>query len=227
MAGLLATGAALLFAGSWAVGAHAGWLWRMPGAMVIAAGVAVCALGLMMAIYAVAGKARVRDVIIGSIAWRGDETVLDVGVGRGLLAIGAAKQLTGGHVVGIDVWAAKDLSGNGAEAARRNAETEGVADRVVIQDGDICRTDFPDATFDVALSLLCLHNIEDASERDRACAEIARILKPGGRVIVGDYVPTHRYACAFAAAGLLVERSEPRFGAALSLMWIVSATKPV
>ena len=42
------------------------------------------------------------------IPWRGNETVLDVGTGRGLLMIGAARRLTTGISVGIDIWSAKD-----------------------------------------------------------------------------------------------------------------------
>jgi cyclopropane fatty-acyl-phospholipid synthase-like methyltransferase len=43
---------------------------------------------------------------------RGDETVLDVGYGRGLHLIGAAKRLTTGKAPGVDIWQAEDLSGN-------------------------------------------------------------------------------------------------------------------
>lgn len=52
------------------------------------------------------------------------------------------------------------------------------------------------------------------------------MLKAGGRVVVGDYVPTHAYAAAFADAGLTVLQSRTAFGVALSLMWIVIAEKP-
>jgi arsenite methyltransferase len=85
---------------------------------------------------------------------------------------------------------------------------------------------FPDAMFDVVLSLLCLHNIDDARERADACREIARVLKPGGTVLLGDYVPTHDYAAALAAAGLTVRSSRPYFREAYGLTWIVEAVKP-
>ena len=51
----------------------------------------------LMIRYARHGKFRRRDRILGLVAWRGDEHVLDVGTGRGLLLIGAAKRLTTGH----------------------------------------------------------------------------------------------------------------------------------
>ena len=46
------------------------------------------------------GKLRARDELIGAIPWRGDEQVLDVGCGRGLLLIAAAKRLTSGKAIG-------------------------------------------------------------------------------------------------------------------------------
>src|SRR5690348_16272027 len=46
-------------------------------------------------------KLEVRDRILDSLPWRGDEKVLDVGCGRGLLLIGAAKRLKTGKATGI------------------------------------------------------------------------------------------------------------------------------
>jgi arsenite methyltransferase len=51
------------------------------------------------------GKLRLRDKLLDTIPWRGDEQVLDVGCGHGLMVIGAAKRLnSGGKAVGIDLW---------------------------------------------------------------------------------------------------------------------------
>ena len=68
--------------------------------------------GLLMILHAKWGKFRHRDRMLAMIPWKGDETVLDVGTGRGLLMIGAAKRLSTGQALGIDIWSAKDLSGN-------------------------------------------------------------------------------------------------------------------
>ena len=50
------------------------------------------------------GKFHARDRLLERLKLRGDETVLDVGCGHGLLLIAAAKLLPRGHAVGIDLW---------------------------------------------------------------------------------------------------------------------------
>ena len=88
------------------------------------------------------------------------------------------------------------------------------------------KTPFADNTFDVILSQFCIHNIDDKKEQEKACFEIARVLKPGGRSLIGDYIPTHSYAKYFKKAGLKVLNSKNYISAAGSLTWIVEATKP-
>jgi SAM-dependent methyltransferase len=148
------------------------------------------------------GKARGRERLLDSLPWRGDETVLDVGCGRGLLLIGAAKRLTTGKAVGVDIWQAEDLSGNRPEATLENARLEGVAERVEVKDGDARRLPFADGTFDVIVTKEVLHNIYNAAERDTAVREIARVLRPGGRLFLGDVRHTGRYAQVLRECGL-------------------------
>src|SRR5262245_28869080 len=50
------------------------------------------------------GKVRGREKLLDLLPWRGDEQVLDVGCGRGLLLIGVAKRMTTGKVTGADIW---------------------------------------------------------------------------------------------------------------------------
>ena len=171
-------------------------------------GVAVVTEGLLMLLYAKWGKFRHRDRMLAAIDWKGNERVLDVGTGRGLLLIGAAKHLTsGGRAVGIDIWSTKDLSGNTKEGTEENAALEGVADRVEVRGDDARKMSFPDASFDVVLSNLCLHNIPSAAGRADACRGIARVLAPGGVALVSDFMKTAEYEREFRAAGLAVTRS--------------------
>ena len=226
MVGISFGGGAVVFFGC-LIAAFASGAWGYAGVVVALLGAVPLFFGLLMVIYAFVGKARTREHMLDLARLCGGETVLDVGTGAGLLLVGAAKRTPRGKVVGIDLWASKDLSDNTAETTMRNAVAEGVAERVEIFTGDARELTFPDASFDRAVSLLCIHNIEDKADQARACREIARVLKPGGRVVIGDYVPTHAYAAAFTDAGLEVIQSTAAFGVALSLMWIVVAEKPV
>ncbi len=182
--------------------------------------------GILMLLYALFGKFRHRDRMLDLIAWRGDERVLDVGTGRGLLAIGAAKRLPGGKAIGIDVWSERDLSGNSPRNAKANAALEGIADRVEIRSEDAHQMSFLDASFDVVLSNLCLHNIEARDGRAKACREIARVLKPGGTAIISDFQKTREYAAVFELAGCEVERSRPYVFDTFPPLRIVTAIKP-
>lgn len=148
------------------------------------------------------GKFRVRDALMSQIAWRGDERVLDVGCGHGLLLVAAAKRLTTGRAIGIDIWSQVDQGDNHPENTARNARIEGVADRVEIRDGDARKLDFPNEYFDVVLSSLALHNIPEKSGREQAIREIIRVLKHGGQVAIYDlkYIP--EYQQIFLAAGM-------------------------
>jgi ubiquinone/menaquinone biosynthesis C-methylase UbiE len=183
------------------------------------------ALGLSMLAYGIRGKFNIRDYMLNQIAWQGDETVLDIGTGRGLLLIGAAKRLTTGKAIGIDIWNAKDLTGNSSKNTLRNVELEDVKDRVEIRTEDARHLSFADNSFDVILCVLCLHNIEHETEREVACCEIARVLRPGGTAVLSDYTNTGEYARALAQAGLEVQEPKSYLRLAYGLMWMIVATK--
>jgi arsenite methyltransferase len=169
---------------------------------------ALCVVeAVLMILYAKVGKFRHRDRMLGMIAWKGNETVLDVGTGRGLLMIGAAKKLTTGKSVGIDIWSAKDLSGNAMANTLRNTELEGVREKTDVQNGDATAMKFPDNTFGVILSNVCIHNIPGRAARDQACREIVRVLKPGGKALISDFIHTGDYVKAFEAAGAHASRT--------------------
>jgi arsenite methyltransferase len=189
-------------------------------------GAALCLEAVAMIVYSKSGKMRHRDRMLAMVNWTGAEQVLDVGTGRGLLMIGAAKKLTTGKAVGIDIWSAKDLSGNSLEATLRNAAIEGVSDRVQVESGDATAMKFPDASFDVVLSNLCIHNIPTREGRDRACREIVRVLKPGGKALISDFIHTGQYATVFESAGATTRRTGWNFAFVWPPLRIVEVEKP-
>ena len=171
------------------------------------------------------GKLRLRDKLIGAIRWRGDEHVLDVGCGHGLMLIGAAKRLTTGKAIGVDIWQKEDQAGNSAAATMENVLAEGVADRVELKDGDARHLPFEPETFDVVLSSWALHNIYDRQERETAIREIARVLKPGGRTLIVDIKHTDEYARVLSESGMSeVERHGPSLLFVIPTRWL-TATK--
>jgi arsenite methyltransferase len=152
-------------------------------------------------------------------------SVLDVGCGRGLLLVGAAKRLTSGRAIGLDLWRRQDQAGNDPAATLANAKAEGVAERVELRDGDARRLPFDDQAFDVVVSSMALHNIPGAAGRATAVDEIVRVLKPGGHLAILDFRHTEQYAAVLAAAGLGdVHRSQRRFGMYPPVR-VVTATK--
>jgi ubiquinone/menaquinone biosynthesis C-methylase UbiE len=118
------------------------------------------------------------------------------------MLLGAAARLKSGKATGVDLWQGEDLSGNSPQATLANARAAGVADRVEVRTGDARELPFPDGSFDVIVSTAVLHNIYDAAGRERAVGEIARVLKPGGRVVLADLRHTRQYADVLGRRGL-------------------------
>jgi ubiquinone/menaquinone biosynthesis C-methylase UbiE len=187
--------------------------------------------GLLFLLYVKFGKFRHRDFMLGLHSWRGDENVLDVGCGRGLLLAGAAKRIASlqgtGHVTGIDVWSNVDMGGNSAAATQRNLDLEGISSRCTLVSQPAQDMSFPDAAFDVILSNLCIHNIYDAPTRRKALTQIVRVLKPGGIALISDYRRTGEYADAFRQSGLIVEKRHGSFLTTFPPLTVVVARKPL
>jgi len=192
-------------------------------------GLVTAIICLVMAFWMIASskwlKQRVCRALLDARAWRGDEAVLDVGCGRGLVAIAAARRVPRGRVTGVDIWQEVDLGGNSPEAIRANAEAAGVADRVSVDTGDARSLPYPDASFDVVASMTALHNIPGAEGRRAAIAEAWRVTRPGGQLLIFDIRHARGYAAQLRALGAEVKLTGPilLWG---PIGWRFSAVKP-
>jgi arsenite methyltransferase len=148
--------------------------------MGLAVGLGCGAMALYMTWSSKFGKLSERERLLDRLGLKGTERVLDVGCGRGLMLIGAAKRLTTGTAVGVDIWQAEDLSGNRAEATLENARREGVESRTRVETADMRTLPFPDASFDVIVSKAAIHNLYSRADRAKALGEISRVLAPAG-----------------------------------------------
>jgi arsenite methyltransferase len=156
-------------------------------------------IGWALARYVLPGnRVTVARQIIADLHLTGTERVLDVGSGRGLYAIEAAKVLFSGNVVGIDLWdpaAVEKLTfhhqfsqptGNTIQNAQKNATLAGVSEKARFVNMDAANLDFPDETFDlVTCGFLLSHLWRD---QKGVLEELGRVLKTGGRLLIVDNV---------------------------------------
>jgi SAM-dependent methyltransferase len=101
--------------------------------------------------------------------------VLDAGCGVGSHSIRLARR--GFDVVGVD------FSPSALETARGNVAAHGLADRIRLQREDLLALSFPDASFDAVLCWGVLMHVPDV---ERAIDELARVVRPGGRLVVSE-----------------------------------------
>lgn len=107
------------------------------------------------------------------------EKVLDVGCGTGTLALEVQKRVgPTGRVFGIDPGT-QQIGRARSKAAQRRLPID-------FQIGVIERLPFPDETFDVVVNTIMMHHLGDGLKR-QGLAEIARVLKPGGRLVIADF----------------------------------------
>ena len=177
------------------------------------------------------GKFQVWAVILARLGLRGDERLLDLGCGRGAVLLMAARLLPDGKAVGVDLWKTSDQSGNALAVTQRNAAREGVADRVELATGDMRELPFADASFDVIVSSLAIHNIPDEAGRAQAIDEAVRVLKPGGRLAIADFRSTQLYAQRLKQLGIRDVSTRGLgwrfwYGGPWGGTTLVSATKP-
>lgn len=104
------------------------------------------------------------------------ERVLDVACGAGQLSLPAAR--TGASVTGIDI------ATNLIEQAQARAQAEGLPIR--FEEGDAEDLPYEDASFDLVFSLI---GAMFAPRPELVAAEIVRVCRPGGRIVMGNWTP--------------------------------------
>jgi len=173
------------------------------------------------------GKLRKREMLIQSLRLNGTETVLDIGCGRGLLLIEAAKHLPNGKAIGVDLWQTADQSGNRPEVTLENARAERVAERVEVKTGDMRDLPLPDQSVDAVVASLSVHNVPGKDGRGKAIHEIHRVLRPGGQVALLDFMATDEYLATLESLGWKgIQRSGLSFWM-FPPVRVVSGRKPV
>jgi len=146
-------------------------------------------------------EGRYRKQTIGLLQLRGDERVLDIGCGTGVLTRQIARCLTspGACVVGLDA-APKMI-----DVARRHAKD---LPRLRFDVGVAERLDYPDASFDCAVSTFFFHHI-DAELKRKSLAELRRVIKPGGTLVIVDVdVPSNWFGKLCAWSGYWLFKQE-------------------
>ena len=97
----------------------------------------------------------VHEHLVEHLDWNGEGRLLDIGCGAAALTVRCAK-------------------------AFPKAQIEGAADRISFQKGDAAKLDFPDETFDAAVSNFVFHEVRTAKDKRDVVREALRVVKKGG-----------------------------------------------
>jgi ubiquinone/menaquinone biosynthesis C-methylase UbiE len=151
-----------------------------------------------------------RDKLRAALAPADGERVLEIGPGTGYYTLELAAWVAPGG--GVEIF---DIQREMLDHTMRRAAEAGVTNVSPTQ-GDAQQLPFEDATFDAAVLVTVLGEIPD---RDAALREITRVLRPGGRLIVGELIGDPHYVTPGSlereaqAAGLRLDsRLGPAFG---------------
>jgi ubiquinone/menaquinone biosynthesis C-methylase UbiE len=118
------------------------------------------------------------EAVVASLGVKSGLKVLDLGCGDGTTALPAARR--GADVLGVDI--ARNL----VEAGNRRAQEHGLAN-LRFQEGDACNlSDLADDTFDLVVSIF---GAMFAPKPFDVAREMVRVTRPGGRIVMGNWIP--------------------------------------
>lgn len=149
----------------------------------------LCVVALVMAVYMLIchetfafGKgnmmAGVHEHLVEHLDWNGEGRLLDIGCGAAALTVRCAKAFPKAQITAMDYWGAE--WNYAKEQCEKNAQIEGVADRTSFQKGDAAKLDFPDESFDAAVSNFVFHEVRTAKDKRDVVREALRRVKKGG-----------------------------------------------
>ena len=121
-------------------------------------------------------RALARERLLEILAPRPGERVLEIGPGMGYYTLDIATALDGGA---LDIF---DVSQGFLDDAIRKARARGI-ENITATQGDARALPYPDNSFDAAFLVTVLGEVPDQAA---ALRELARVLRPGGRLVVGE-----------------------------------------
>jgi SAM-dependent methyltransferase len=131
------------------------------------------------------------DLLVEHLTWDGRGKALDIGTGGGPVAIFLAKKYPSALVKAIDYWG--EPWTYSMQKCERNAEIEGVSDRVSFEKASAVDLPFGDGEFDAVLSNFVFHAIK-FHDRTQLIAEALRVLRDGGAFAFQDLFNDEYYS---------------------------------
>lgn len=121
------------------------------------------------------------DAFFAALKLEGTETLLDLGCGRGNYALPLARRLKHGTLWAVDLWE------EGLAELEQRARQEDLPQIRVLRADVSQPLPFPQESADLALMATVLHDLAAEGQAVAALAEVARLLKPGGRLAVVEF----------------------------------------
>ena len=127
---------------------------------------------------------QVRGLVLSNLDWNEAGQLLDIGCGSGALTLELAKKYEGTQIIGIDYWGKQwEYS---KKLCEKNAEIEGVAERVTFQKASAADLPFDDDSMDVVVSNLVFHEVGGVKDKKELIREALRVVKKGGKFVFQD-----------------------------------------
>lgn len=126
----------------------------------------------------------IHQYLVDHLDWDGTGTLLDIGCGAGALTIRCARRFPDAKITGMDYWSTEWSYAK--EQCERNARLEHAADRLTFCKGDAAALEFPDESFDAAVSNFVFHEVRAQPDKRQVVRKALRVVKQGGSFAFQD-----------------------------------------